>query len=320
MPYQYGPTDLNDDDVASAAIYLQNEAEDQVFGPNPLLQRLMENPHRQDGGLEIVVPLEIEESAAVGSYTAHQEVNVDPQEILTSAAYQWRYYFGAITVSRPELRKNAGERRLNLLQTKIKNALKSLKTDLNRDLWATVKADADDVEPLPIYSAPGNTVGQINDATFAFWAPISTASGAFATQGVNDMRTLYHDLSNQLSEAPTDTVVTQDIYEAYEEEGVGLLQLDNNTGGEKARSMDLSFTHLMFKENPFYWDDEAPAGQVNMFNNAKLMLAIDSGDEFILGEFVKARNALVQTAIFTVALNLVTVERARQGRLTAVTT
>lgn len=142
---------------------------------------------------------------------------MEPQDGITSAFYEWRQLSVSVTISRKEERQNSGESRLlNLLQSKMMQAERSLQELLNncivggRISSGASSADGSFVArvgtldsgapgPLPltalIDATPSRSrtdIGNINPSTYAWWQNQEVDSGATTYAGVKqEMTDLY---------------------------------------------------------------------------------------------------------------------------------
>lgn len=324
--FTYGPAAITDDEVYTLSRYVQDMSSDIVFKANPLLKHLMKNKRDdEEGGNEFLVPLEISETESVGAYADSDTLNVAEQEIGTIARFGRFSYYGAITLSRNQMIRNKGpNKREDYLMRRTKNSLKALKKDLWQDLWATSKAEAIDVDPLPLMAASGGTVGGIDSSVFTVWDTNDVASGPFTTQGIDDMRTQVYNMSDSTEDMPDAHFTTQEIYEAYEAEGTGLIIFDRGgvrTGESVRDRMDLGFQGLDFQGAPIKFDKQCVTESFYSINSEHIFMCTDPNDDFVLLPPVRARDGFVETMLYSWTGDLCADNRFEGiARLTALTT
>ena len=111
---------------------------DNVFKARVLLWWLTEKNRvrKLSGGVTIVEPLIYAEGQA-GSYGEWDAIQIVPQEGISAAEYPWRQLFATIAISGLEEAQNNGEEAvINLLDAKVMQAEETMKTKLNRMLYA----------------------------------------------------------------------------------------------------------------------------------------------------------------------------------------
>lgn len=221
----------------------------------------------KDGGEYLSIPLEYQESGNFQYFDGYEQLNLTPQDILTSAFYDWKNASVSASISGTEKRKNAGKDRLvPLLKTKVKNAEKTLANNISVDLYSDGTAfggkQIGGLEYL-ISTTPGSgVVGGINRSTWNFWRNIAYDAindGGMAVDSTN-IRSYMGRLGRQLTRDSvgdkTDLIVADNnYYEAYEE---SLLPNQRFADSEMA---DASFETLKFKGATVIYDGGIDGGQ-----------------------------------------------------------
>jgi len=269
------------------------------------------------GGRTIVTHLMTGKNNTVTAYSGFDLIPTTPQQGFTTSQAQWKQYGDSIVVSGREARvQNAGSSQVfDVVRTKLNQADRSIKDDVNRDLFNTSQ-NSKEIRGLPTLIDATSTIQDINSTSNAFWQADVNTGGSFAEQGLSDFRTLYNDLSKITPSNPVDLILTtSDVHESYE-----------GTQQPQARhtSMDSangSFNNLMFRTAPVVFDNEANSGVAYFLNSEALELVIDSATDFIVTPFepatIKGQDAKV--ALELVALELVTPNRRMLGKVTSIT-
>jgi hypothetical protein len=153
---------------------------DIFFKGNVLLYKLMGGETGSKtigGGKKIKVDLEYA-AANSGSYGNTTLLPINKKEIFNSAFYGWSAYYSGVTVDLEDQRQNSGEAALvNLVQGKLKNAQKSIRTDMGTDIYASNASDATQFNGLAdLFDTTTSTAyGEIKEDDMATWKANQTA-------------------------------------------------------------------------------------------------------------------------------------------------
>lgn len=269
------------------------------------------------GGRSIVTHLMTGKNTSVQSYNGFDTVDTTPQEGFTTSQARWRQYSTAISVSGREARiQNAGSSQVfDLVRAKLNQADRTIKDEVNRDLFNTSQG-AKDIRGLPTLIDASSTIQDIDSSANTFWQADVNTGGSFAEQGLSDFRTLYNDLSKITPTTPVDMILTtSDVHESYE-----------GTQQPQARFMSMdtangSFNNMMFRTAPVVFDNEANSGIAYFLNSEALELVVDSATDFIVTPFQKAtiKGQDAEVALELVGLELITPNRRMLGKVTSIT-
>lgn len=223
----------------------------------------------KDGGENLVVPIEYQESGTFGYFDGYEELDVTPQDILTSAVYEWKNASTSASLSGSEKRKNSGKARMiPLLKTKIKNAEKSLANNISVDLYSDGTGSGGKqiggLDLLVSTTPSSGTVGTINRATWAFWRNIAydaVNDGGGAVTSSN-IQTYMNRVALQITRKSVGDkfdLITADnnYYQAYLE---SLLPNQRFSNTEMA---DASFQTLKFQGADVIYDGGIDGGQTS---------------------------------------------------------
>jgi hypothetical protein len=142
---------------------------------NAILNRLSKrgNVKPFDGGRTIVQELEYAENSTYKRYSGYEALNISPSDVFTAAEFDIKQAAVAVSISGLEQLQNSGsERILDLLESRIKNAERTMQNNLSADMYSDGTADGGKqiggLQSL-VADTPTNTVGGINRSTWTFW-------------------------------------------------------------------------------------------------------------------------------------------------------
>lgn len=165
---------------------------------NALLNRLEQKSNVKpfDGGQAIVQELEYSENNTFQRYSGYDTLNISPSDVFTAAQYSITQAAVAVSISGLEMLQNDGkERMINLLESRIGNAERTMMNNLSNDCYSDGTASGGkQIGGLQLLVADVNnsgTVGGIAAGTWGFW---QNYVGSFAsnslTPGASTMQTM----------------------------------------------------------------------------------------------------------------------------------
>lgn len=145
------------------------------------------------GGRKIYQELEYADNGTFGWYSGYDTLNISPQDVFTTAEYDWKQAYAAVSINGLEELMNSGEEALiDLLETRIENAEKSMKNGLAAGIYADgTGSGGKEIGGLALLVADSpstGTVGNINRANWSFWRNYSfdaTTDGTAAATAAN---------------------------------------------------------------------------------------------------------------------------------------
>jgi len=168
---------------------------DNVTKNNALLNRLNKrgNVKPVDGGRTIVQELEYAENGTFKRYSGYETLNISPSDVFTAAEYDWKQAAVAVSISGLEQLQNSGtEKVIDLLESRIKNAERTMMNNLSADCYSDGTADGGKqiggLQLLVADSPATGTVGGINRANWSFFRNVSfdaTTDGGAAMTAAN---------------------------------------------------------------------------------------------------------------------------------------
>ncbi len=295
----------------------QKTLTDNVYNSNIVL-RLADaagNKRSIDGGGSIVEPLIESEQDEGGFYLGADVLNNTQTNTLTQVEYKWQNAYEPIQITRDEERANSGSMHkiLPLVGTKTLLSEKAINKRMEQALSTSVGA-ANNLNSLADIVAAGD-LGSIAGGTDTFWQATTTASGAFATQGLTDMNTSYYAVSGSANEEnPTHGLTTKAIFQKYEQTRLPLERISNGD-----LTANAGFRNLTFKGIPIMYGNFIDTGVMYLLNMNYVILAVDSATDFVTTEFITPTNQTTKVAYILWRGNLITNNRRRQAKLTGIT-
>ena len=149
---------------------------DSVSANTALLMRLKERGKMRtvDGGETILQELDYAENSTYKRYSGYEILNIQPSEVFTAAEFQLKQAAVAVTISGLEMLKNSGrEKMIDLLESRIGNAERTMTNQISGDLYSDGTADGgkqiNGLAALVDTTPATGIVGGINRATWEFW-------------------------------------------------------------------------------------------------------------------------------------------------------
>lgn len=151
---------------------------DNVTKNNALLHRLKkrENIKTVSGGRTIVQELEYAENGTYKRYSGYEQLNISPSDVFTGAEFNYAQSAVAVSISGLEELQNSGEEAIiDLLESRIKNAEKTMVNNTALDCYSDGTADGGrqigGLQLLISGTPTSGTVGGIDrsQAIAAFW-------------------------------------------------------------------------------------------------------------------------------------------------------
>ena len=268
-----------------------------------------------DGGKQIVEPLLYALNSTAGSYDGYDVLDVDPQEGMTNAEFDWKQYSVSVSISGREKRQNTGEAQVfSLIEGKIMQAEMSLIETMNGDLFTDGTGNSSkDLTGLVLAVDSAGTYGNIARASNSWWGAKETAvSGPLTIDG---MRTIYNNVSKGYKkDHPTLIITDQDEYEAYESK----LQPDMRYADNKLA--DAGFENLAFKGAKMVFDEQNNAGVMYYLNPEKYLgIRVHKDAKFTVTDEQRPvdQDAFVKQILWMG--NLISKNCSRSGKLTGLT-
>lgn len=160
------------------------------------------------GGRSIVQELTYAENSTFQRYSGYELLNTSPSDVISAAEFDWKQASVAVTISGLEEAQNSGpDALLDLLETRIEVAEKTMQNNLSADMYSDGTASSGKqvggLQLLVADTVSSGTVGGINQGTYTFWRNqtfSATTDGGSAASAANIQRymnTLYQRCSRQ---------------------------------------------------------------------------------------------------------------------------
>lgn len=198
---------------------------DNVSKNNAILNRLSKkgNIKPVSGGDVILQELDYAENGTYKRYSGYETLDVSPSQVFTSASYNYKQAAVAITISGLEELQNAGEERIiDLLESRIRNAERTMANNLAYDMYSDGTASGSKqiggLQLLVSDSPSTPTVGGISASTWSFWQNQQAAFGTAANGSIlGAMNSLYAKLVRG-NDVPDLIIADNNTYTRYLQE------------------------------------------------------------------------------------------------------
>lgn len=281
--------------VATTLRNRSGELADNVTNHNALFMRVNKkgNIKPVDGGRTIIQELEYAENSTVAWYSGYETLNITPQEVFDAAEYDWKQLAGTVSISGLEEIKNAGkEQVINLLESRIKNLMKSLKNTAATATYADgTGTGGKELGGLRLLVADdptaSSTVGGINQNTYSFWR--NQYSGAAASSSGNILSRMNSMWLTCIRGTDKPDIIPADstMYTHFE------ASLQQNQRFSDASMAEAGFESLKYKTADVFYDDQCPTKHMYFLNTDYLFLRPHKTRQFVP---LEDRNSLNQDA------------------------
>ncbi len=298
-----------------------SEVADNVSKHNALYKYLSAGGRirKEDGGYEIVAPLEYAENSTYQRYSGYDQLNISASDVFSAAKFDWVQSAVHVTASGRELRMNSGrERLINLAKSRTKNAIKTASNNMSLDLYSSGSL-ANQMGGLgALITTDGTgTVGGISTTGNTWWKnqfqEVSGSNAPYA--GIkDDMMKLWLNCVRG-ADQPNLIVMTNDFWQAYWSSLTSLQRYDGSPASANA-----GFDSIKFQRADVIHDLEATnftsTGEIGYFLNTdylELVVHRDANWSTLDDKMSINQDAVVIPVIWQG--QLVVSNRALQGRL-----
>jgi hypothetical protein len=294
---------------------------DNVSDNTALLSRLKQKGNIKliSGGRTIVEPLDYAENSTYKRYSGYEVLDISPSDVISAAEFNWKQAAMAVSISGLEMLQNSGsDAVLDLLESRIENAERSLANNFSTDVYSdgTATNQINGLQALIDGTPTTGTVGGINAANFAFWQnqeyDFSDQSESSSSSTIQTaMNTLY--LSCARNRDKPDLIVADNTYFRYYWES---LQANQRFVNDKMASA--GFDNLKFMGADVVFDGgqdgDCPSSTMYFINTNYLKLKTHKDRNFVpLNPDRYATNQDAMVKLIAWAGNLCVSNRALQG-------
>ncbi len=198
---------------------------DNVTNNNALLMRLSKKGNIKpfSGGRVITQELEYAENSTYKRYSGYEKLNISPSDVFTAAEFDIKQAAAAVSISGLEqLQNSSKEQVIDLLESRIKNAERTMRNNMSSDCYSDGTADGGKQVgglQLLVADAPSTgTVGGINRANHSFWR---NQNYDFSDESVTPSKTTIQTAMNTLylkcvrNNDKPDLIVADNVYFQY---------------------------------------------------------------------------------------------------------
>jgi hypothetical protein len=270
----------------------------------------------EEGGRNIVMPLEYANSTAVGTYSGTSTVENPYQEGIDAAVYDWVNYYAGISISKDDELKNNGSFAVKkLIKAKIAQAERSLGETIETHMH-TGTGGTSALIGTQLLIANNGIVGGISGTTETFWR--SYQENSAAPLSISHIRDMVNAIDSLPGKGVSLIETTVTLHAKYESLLTSTLQYNTTTTKEMKRLGDAGFANVGFRGIPVVYNRFVPAGEVYAISpTLKLIQHKDANFDILPMEKVQGQMVYEQYILSTMAL--VTDNRRKLGKLTAKT-
>jgi len=296
----------------------KSELADNIFDESVVLNQIKKDGGYKpfDGGTKLIEPLISGENSTAEAYGAYDQVDVTPQNNITSALYDPKYYTVSMVYSKQDKLQNSGKSAvINLVESKIKNAEASLKNLINQDMFTGNAANSKKILGLSQIIEATGEVGGLNPATAGqeFWASNEeNTAEALTLARMDNMVTTLSRGSGKLYQ-PNIILTTGTLYDKFN----SLLVANQRFADPKLA--EAGFTSILHKGVPVVFDANCTSGVMYFINTKFLNLRYHKDDNFVMSPTLTPTDQHADIAHLTWTGALTTNNRKAQGKLTAKT-
>lgn len=177
------------------------------------------------GGRTIVQEIEYANNSTYKRYSGYEVLNIQPSDVFTAAEYPIRQAAVAVSISGLEMLQNSGQEAvIDLLESRIKNAEKTMQNGLSYDMYSdgSQTGQIGGLQFLVASSPSSGTVGGIDRGTWNFWrnqtySALTDGGAALSSSNVYSyMLALYTKLVRQ-TDQPDLILAADAAWRAYNE-------------------------------------------------------------------------------------------------------
>lgn len=313
--------------------YVMPEIVDQIYTSNALFYRLdRANKRVVRGGTQIEVPLGVSRFTSSGSYRGFDLLDTTPQDVIKTAAYDWKQYFVTVSVDGLTLIKNdSPESVADLIKTYFQIAQEEMEENLGNDLFSDATTNTNNLDGVQGAVDNGTvaaTYGGLGSRTTtnSFWQPATGALDTTTTTLTLPAMQAVFGAATDGARHPTIIVTTQATYNRYQNLVQPQQRFPSEPMGTDEQLGKAGFTNLLYNNVPVVVDSHCNTARAGTTGDSMYFLNEDYIDFVVspradmkLEDFQPAINQDAAVAKILFAGDIVFKNIKRQGVLTAIT-
>jgi len=281
-------------------IHKSGAIQDAISNSNPTFKEFMDKgkiKKKVVGGDQIRVGLMYQHNGTISSYSGYDQIDVTPQDGITTMYVPWAQYGGAVSISGIQKFKNMGKEQIaDLLKEKIAQTTAGWAEKLNADLWDVDNRQATtapysgnggkNIIGIPLYiqginstTADNYDIGNIDQDVETWWLNQDHTPGADTYVGLfAGMRKLFNDCSQGPGGSPDLIMADQVSFEIYE------AGMDEKTRYSFKDTASVGFENIAFKSAKMMWDGYVPDAETASSANGVLSTgsALEEGSMYFI--------------------------------------
>lgn len=286
------------------------------FKSNALWFRLKRKGQRFDGGQQIEAPIFYAKYAAGGSFRDRDSLNINNNQVVTSATYQLQEYYVPISVSDRDLAINAGKAAiLSFVKQKINHGKDDIADILGTDTQGS-NTDAKSMDGFGLMMSASSTYANLAPADAPTWAANILAASA-NTVTLAKLQTVLGQCTFGASR-PTLIISYQPGYDKFSTFGDTVQRIIDTD------MSSVGIEQLNFRGIPWVVDSHSPGtgsgttdGVASFINEDYLELWTSKAFDFKVEQMARIAGEAVQRWMLWWKGNIVCHSRRHQGQLTS---
>lgn len=298
---------------------------DNFFTSMPLLIRLMEREQiTEDGGDQIRQPI-IHTNSPADAYVGLEVFDTSDTDTMTAFQFDWKQYFGNITVPGTDMIRNGGGSRavLDVVQAKMQIAELSLKDQIATDVFGDgtrragvitgLNAAIDDGSNTPTYGGISRTSGAVSLQNAAK-GNLDAAGGSLTL----DIMQSNYGSASIANENPDMIITSQVLWDKVwaRVQPQQRFPADRNSDRPLAKA---GFSTITFNNADVVVDNHVPAGTMYFLNTNYIEMIIHRDRNFDFTGFKEPSDQDAQIGQILLATELVVSSPRLQARATGLT-
>ena len=293
---------------------VEQDPVDNYFTKNQTLDFLYPKARKGKWGRQSMWPVVTDENSTFQWFGGYDTFSLNAQNAAVTATVPMKNAGCSLVTSWEDLVETAADdvKIFDRLKFIRENGLRTTRKKLNAAFF-TATPGAKEPESLPNLIDSTGTAHGLSASTYSGWASTETASGSFASQGLDDMRSTFRSIMDKGGD-PKVLVTTSAIYGYYE--SYSDIDVTYDTVGG---ALNRGWKSAMFNGVPLIFDGDCTSGVIYFIDTDTLFLAIDSDGDFKVTDFRQPTDSESQAARLIARLALVMTKRNGQGKMTGVT-